>query len=90
LQDKPAGTTIPDERYWRSEAGSADQNAVKGPETAIDSMEMPRGIEVPGPSCHDGPRENYQATLYLQKAASSNAGIENIPETDTITTRHSA
>jgi len=52
-----AGTTI--KRYWRSEASSADQNAVKGPETAFDSMEMPRGIEVPGPSYHGGPKESY-------------------------------
>jgi hypothetical protein len=51
-----AGTTISDERYWRS---AADQNAVKGPETTFDAMEMPRGIEVPGPSYHGGPKENY-------------------------------
>lgn len=47
-----AGTTISDERYWRS---AADQ----GPETTFDAMEMPRGIEVPGPSYHGGPMENY-------------------------------
>jgi hypothetical protein len=54
-----AGTTISDKRYWPSEASSADQNAVIGPETALDSMEMPRGIEVPGPSYHGGLKENY-------------------------------
>ena len=46
-----AGTTISDERYWRSEASSADQNAVKGPETTFDAMAMP--------PYHGGPKENY-------------------------------
>jgi hypothetical protein len=54
-----AGTTISDKRYWPSEASSADQNAVIGPETTPDSMEMPRGIEVPGPFHHGGPKESY-------------------------------
>jgi hypothetical protein len=54
-----AGTTISDKRYWPSEASSADQNAVKGSENAFDSMEMPRGIEAPGPSYHGGPKESY-------------------------------
>jgi hypothetical protein len=54
-----AGTTISDKRYWPSEASSADQNAVKGSENAFDSMEMPRGIEAPGPSYRGGPKESY-------------------------------
>jgi hypothetical protein len=51
-----ASMMVSDERYWRS---AADQNAVKGPETTFDATEMPRGIEVPGPSYHGGPKENY-------------------------------
>ncbi len=53
-----AGTTISDKRYWPSEASSAEQNAVKGPKKAFDSMEMPQGIEAPGPSYHGGPKES--------------------------------
>ena len=53
-----AGTTISDKRYWPSEVSMADQNAVRRPENAFDSAEMPRGTEAPGPSYHGGPKEN--------------------------------
>ena len=54
-----AGTTISDKRYWLSEVSMADQNAVRRPENAFDSAEMPRGTEPPGPSYHGGPKESY-------------------------------
>jgi hypothetical protein len=54
-----AGTTISDNRYWPSEVSSADQNAVRRPETAFDSAETPQGTEAPGPSYHGGPKESY-------------------------------
>ncbi len=53
-----AGTTISDQRYWPSEASSADQNAVQRAESAFDSAATPRAIETIGRSYQGGPKAN--------------------------------
>ena len=54
-----AGTTISDQRYWPSEASSADQNAVQSAENAFDSAETPQAIVATGRSYQGGPKGDY-------------------------------
>ena len=54
-----AGTTISDQRYWPSEASSADQNAVPRAENAFDTAETPRGIQATERSYQGGPKGDY-------------------------------